>query len=68
MIRKYTPEQWSKINDYETEPDEIAFYADMDSAIAGSRHQDGTYEVFGAGIEVANLTYQEMIDYIKTGY
>lgn len=68
MIRKYTPEQWSRLNDFPIELNEVAFYADTESAIAGCKYQDGMYGAFGAGYDVKDITYDEMIDYIKAGY
>lgn len=74
MVKKYTVEQWSLVDGLSVEElyevygnDVIAFYAMDESAVAGSQHVDGTFDIFGAGMDKNNVTYEEMMEAIRNG-
>lgn len=46
----------------------IAIYADEESAIAGCKYEDGTFGIFGAGMDTDGLTEDEMYEGINSGY
>ena len=74
MINKYNALQWSNFDGCTVEEvyedygnDVVAFYAMDESAVAGVEHADGTFDIFGAGMDENNVTYEEMISAIKSG-
>ena len=80
-IKKYTVQEYVDVFEYGMEPDEIvetfaspfhgaaiAIYADEESAIAGCKYEDGTFGIFGAGMDEDGLTEDEMYTGINAGY
>lgn len=45
----------------------VAIYVDEESAVAGIKYEDGTFGVFGAGMDADDLTENEMYDGIAYG-
>ena len=45
----------------------VEFYVDKESAVAGCKYVDGTYGIFGAGMDEDDITYEEMVDGIEYG-
>lgn len=80
-IKEYTVQEFNDLFDYGTEPDEVvevyasrihgaavAIYADEESAVAGCKYEDGTFGIFGAGMDEDGLTEDEMYTGINAGY
>lgn len=80
-IKEYTVQEFNNLFDYGMEPDEVveafasrihgeavAIYADEESAIAGCKYEDGTFGIFGAGMDTDGLTENEMYEGINAGY
>jgi len=70
-MNKYTIKEWAifqgmtedEIREYHG-TDVIEFYEDG-GAVAGCRHKDGTYDVFGALADRGNVTYEYMKNIIE---
>lgn len=80
-IKEYTVQEFNDLFDYGMEPDEVveayasrihgaavAIYADEESAVAGCKYEDGTFGIFGAGMDEDGLTEDEMYTGINAGY
>lgn len=80
-IKEYTVQEFADNFEYGMEPDEvaemfaspfhgaaIAIYADEESAIAGCKYEDGTFGIFGAGMDEDGLTEDEMYTGVNAGY
>ncbi len=80
-IKEYTVQEFVNVFEYGMEPDEavetfaspfhgaaITIYADEESAVAGCKYEDGTFGIFGAGMDEDDLTEKEMYEGINEGY
>ena len=80
-IKEYTVQEYVDVFEYGMEPDEaveefasrihgaaIVIYADEESAIAGCKYEDGTFGIFGTGMDEDDLTEEEMYTGINAGY
>jgi len=78
-VRKYTVGEWAEFDGYELEEamevyrsesgvPAVEIYADVDSAICGVRYADGTFGIFGAGMDTDGVTEEEMYEAIEAGF
>lgn len=78
-VKKMAPEEYATVDGFDmSEFHEvfdsvfhgtvIEFYVDEDSAVAGCKYKDGTFGIFGAGMDEDGLTEDEMYDGISAGY
>lgn len=79
-IVEYTLEEWAEFDGYEIEEARevysstingsvaVKIYADEESAVCGVEYEDGTFGIFGAGMDEDGLTKDEMYTGIAAGY
>lgn len=78
-IVEYTLEEWAEFDGYELEEAKevysstngsvaVKIYADEESAVCGVQYEDGTFGVFGAGMDTDGVTKEEMYAAIEAGY
>lgn len=70
IITKYSVAEWAENEGMTVEEineefgNVVAFYADIDSEIAGCQFEDGTFGVFGCGMDMNGLSYEEMFEIV----
>lgn len=80
-IKEYTVLEYTNMFEYGVDDDEaveifespfhgkaVKIYADEESAVAGCEYEDGTFGIFGAGMDEDDLTKGEMYTGINAGY